>query len=217
MRKWILWLVFMIAVALAGFWTASRVIGTARSGSASLVLQKATVESPGDLEQFQTRLLNPAVDQPGREALIEKIEIQNREDALQKSGEENPASKTNAPEVASSKVQTELSVETGIFEGSEGMVRPEQGNIQNYWRGIVDGKIVMLMAGAKAGDDTIGLVVVITASSDPVDNQVAIDYIPALVRSGSLRVVSVKNNIANLQTFRGEILHFDVKKHEFVP
>ena len=216
MKKGIIWTLVIVLFYSLGFWTALQWLGSNHTSAPESVSQFIAPVSLPTPEDMQTKLMDPGVDLHGRETLMEKIDIQKRLEGIQETGKNNPAPKDSAANPAPAAMVASVPVETGIFEGSEGMVHPDQGAIQNYWRGVVKGKIVMVMAGAKAGDNNQGLVIVLTASTDPSDNSISIEYYLAPVRSGSLRVVSEKNHRIELQTTQGAKIGFNWEKRAFV-
>lgn len=216
MKKWIGWVVVVGLVVFLGVWAASRLLTVSKTDQAA----KANVSTPevvsNNPQSMQEKLMDPSVDLPARESLMEKIEIQKRVEENEKAGQGSPASKDAAAKPAPAAMMASSQVETGIFEGSEGMVRPDQAHIQNYWRGLVDGKVDMVLAGSTAADNDQGLVVLVVASLDPSDSTVTFEYFNAPGKTGSLRVVSAKDNQVALQTTGGAILQFDVKNRIFV-
>jgi hypothetical protein len=216
MRKWIGWVLVVGLVVILGVGLASLLLAKTNSGQAA----QKNVETPAVTAIFQQsqqqKLMNPGVDLPARESLMEKIEIQNRLEENENAGQVSPASKDAAAGPGPAAMLASSQVETGIFEGSEGMVRTDQAHIQNYWRGLIDGKVDMLMAGATAANKDQGLVVLVVASLDPSDSSVTFEYFNSPGKTGSLRVVGAQDNLVALQTSVGETLQFDVKNKIFV-
>jgi len=216
MRKWIVWVVIVGLVILLGVWGASRLLSNGRAEQPLQLSVKASPLVPTTLPGMEEKLMDPAVDLPARESLIEKIDIQKRLTENEKAGQASPAPKDPVPQPAAAAAMESSQVETGIFEGSEGMVRPEQAKINNYWRGLVDGKVYMLMAGSTAADSEQGLVVLVVASLDPTDSAVNFSYYNSPSRIGSLRVESMIDDSVMLQASGGVSYRFDLKTLAFV-
>lgn len=215
MKKWIGWGLVVGLVVFSGIWGVSRLLPTSDTALIGAVKARATPVVLSGPASMQATLMDPAVDLAGRETLMEKIEIRKRVDDNEKAGQSKPGDKTSPVQAAPQAVMAASQVETGIFEGSEGMIRPEQAAIQNYWRGVVDGKVIMLMAGASAQDPNQGLVVRIEASLDPADNSIQFEFFNSPRKDGSLRVSEVKGNLVTLQAPGGAILQFDLQKRTF--
>jgi hypothetical protein len=217
MKRWILWGALALLILAAGAWAASRMIVQV---SANLTAEQKSMASTGKnppVDNMQQKLMDPKLDPAARESLMEKIDLAQKADADQKAGETGPAPKA-APDFGSqpqSKVMTQ--VETGIFPGSEGMIRPSQAQINNYWQGLVGGQIVMVFAGASAEDPNQGLVVVVTTSADPNVSDIQFKTVTAPGASGSLRVVDEGDGVIRLQNPQGIELRFDRVKFAFIP
>jgi hypothetical protein len=212
MKKWILSILFVVGVTLAAVWAISRLIGTSQAEQPKAQMSAVVSQAQEDL---QTQLMDPKLDLQSREMLIEKIELENRVAANQKSGEEKPAPKTQANQIVAAAAPEQLQVETGIFEGSEGMVRPEKAAISNYWRGVLNEKIYIAFAGSKAGDDKQGMIVLVTTSQDPAVNDINFEDYFAPVNGGQLRVMEAKDGVLVLQQASGALIKFDLNKRVF--
>ena len=212
MKKWIFSILFVLAITAAGVWAISQLLGSASADTPAIpaaVANQSNMVMATAPVNYEQRIMDPAVDLPAREMLIEKIDLQKRADANRQAGELNPANKVVPSFLAAGGAAAEpLQVETGIFEGSDGMVRPSQANITNYWRGIQDGKIVIVFAGSAAGKDQEGMIVVITSSVDPSISDVAFEYFPAPAGIGRLRILGEKDGELSLKDTSGKLLQF---------
>jgi len=217
MRKWLPWIFVALLVGVGGLFFARWVIAQVESQTQqanSLVAEPPVPTSSGEIVSEQ-RLFDPNLDPQSRESLSEKLAIQTRTAADQAAGEVNPASKEippplpNAPQqaVAGSQAQT------GIFNGSEGMVKPEQAQINNYWQGLIDGSPAMVLAGAEPEDTAKGLVIVVTSDGFSVTG---FRTIPAPEGIGSLKAVDFTSQTLILEDTNGTRLTFDLKTQTFV-
>ena len=165
MRRYIP-LIVLIVVLVAGSlavwrWVgASSLISTAFSRSEIAAPAAAPVTKPIDAEN----LFDPNLDPPARSALSEKLDMQSQLDDDRTAGAANPAPKTTnqgiaAPNSADALVQ----VETGIFPGSDAMVKPEEARINNYWQGVINGQVLVVLAGSAPEDESKGLLVILTS------------------------------------------------------
>jgi|GEM_PF-2690577 len=219
MKKWIVSIVVVLAVSAVAIWSVSRLLSVSRAEKPQPLMQAGAGESGSvrPIDDLQTRLLDPRVDLQSREMLMEKIELEKRADKNRQAGAAQPAPKT-APQnlVAPAAMIPQEQVESGIFEGSEGMIRSEQAEIQNHWAGVVDGNIVMVFAGAKTGQKEQGMLVVVTASLDPNVNDTVFEYYYAPANSGILRVLEAHEGYLVLQRANGAPLKFDLMAKKFI-
>lgn len=213
MKKWILSILFVGAVTLAAVWAIGRLMGTSQAEQSKT--QMSVTVSPAQ-EDLQSKLMNPSLDQKSREMLMEKIELEKRIDLNQKFGAENPAPKTPPNQISAAVLPALLQVETGIFEGSEGMIRPERAAITNYWQGVLNGKVYIAFAGSKPDDDKQGMIVLVTTSQDPAVSDITFEDYYAPANGGKLRVIEAKDGILVLQRASGALLKFDLNTKTFM-
>jgi hypothetical protein len=214
MKKWIISILFVTAVTLIAIWAVSRLIGTSQAEQP--VMKMSAAVSPTQ-ESMQDQLMDPNLDQQSREMLIEKIELEKRSETDKQAGIDNPAPKVPSVQADKAVIPAQLQVETGIFEGSEGMVRSERAVISNYWQGVVNGKVYIAFAGAKPGENAQGVIVLAIASLDPAVNEIAFEEFLAPGTVGKLRVIDAKDGIVVLQQVNGGQLKFDLTTKKFMP
>ena len=212
MKKWIFSILFVIAVTLIAWWAVARLVGTSQAERPKMQMSVAVAPTK---KNMQAQLMDPALDPQSREMLIEKIELEKRAEANQKAGEANPAAKTPSDQLSVAAVPAQLQVETGIFEGSEGMVRPDQAVIANYWRGILNGKVLIAFAGSKVDNDKQGMIVLVTASLDPAVSDTTFENFLAPPEGGKLRVIDAKDGVLSLQRANGTPIKFDLNTKTF--
>ena len=211
MKKWIFSIFVVVAVTAIGVWAVGRLLGNASAdnpaGQMAVPGQAVAVQATEPVDH-EKQLMDPSVDLPGREMLIEKIDLEKRAEANRKAGEAAPANKTAPAIMAAGAAAAPLQVETGIFEGSDGMVRPGQADITNYWRGILDGRIVIVFAGSVAGNDSHGMLVVLITSDDQASSDVAFNNYLAPLGVGKLRILSEKDGVLVLKDETGKVIQF---------
>lgn len=203
----------MAVMTLIAWWAIARLVGTSHAERANTLLSVTKVPAK---EGLQAQLMDPGLDLQSRESLIEKIELQKRAEANLQVGKDNPAPKTPSNQVNPGAIPAQLKVESGIFEGSEGMIRPDQAVITNYWRGVLNGKILIAFAGSKAGDENQGMIILVTASLDPAVSDTTFENFLAPSQAGKMRVVDMKDNhILELQPANGPMVKFDLNTKTF--
>ena len=218
MKKWVLSILFMAILTIVAVWAVGQLVKPTQAQQPKMLVAAAVpmvVATPSAKKDMQSQLMDPGLDLKSREMAIEKIEIEKRLDDSQKLGEVSPAPKIQKKQAAAGAIPAQLQVETGVFEGSEGMIRPSQATILNYWRGVVSGKILMAFAGAKADADQKGVVILMTTSLDPAVSDTVFETYVDPAQRGHLRVVDVKDGILSLQRANGDLIKFDLAKKAF--
>ena len=112
------------------------------------------------------------------------------------------------------KEQVDSPVQTGIFEGDEGLFRSNEAVIQNYWQGLIEGAIIQVFAGAASTDAMQGVVIIVTISSDRKSSAYVKYDTPMHI--GSVRIVSEDQYILTLSTEDHVELQFDIKAKRFI-
>jgi hypothetical protein len=217
MKRWIIWGALALLIIALGAWAVSRMIARAsayQEGGQKSV--SASVNLP-PTDRMQQQLLNPQLDAASRESLMGKIEMAERVEQEQRAGETAPAPKVASEVSLQPEAKSLPEIESGIFPGSEGMIRPSQAQINNYWQGSVDGQSVMVFAGAAADNPNQGLVVVVTASLDPNVSDIYFVTVLAPGETGTLRVVDESDGLITLETPNGTKLMFNLSEKTFEP
>ncbi len=218
MKKWVLSILFVAILTVVAVWAVGQLVKPTQAQQPKMLVAAAVpmvVATPSVKKDMQSQLMDPGLDLKSREMAIEKIEIEKRLDDIQKLGEANPAPKIQKKQAAAGAIPAQLQVETGIFEGSEGMIRPSQATILNYWRGVVNGKILMAFAGAKANAEQKGMVILMVTSLDPAVSDTVFETYVDPAQRGHLRVVDAKDGILSLQRANGDLIKFDLNKKTF--
>ncbi len=161
------------------------------------------------------RLFDPALDPQSRSALSEKLEIENRRTADSSAGAGNPAPKTPgmvtpAPGLAAA---AGGEVQSGIYPGSDGMVRPDDAQINNYWVGTVGGQVLVVLAGSEPDDAGKGLVILLTSDGFSVTGR---QRVQAPGGIGSLKVTQADSERLMMQDNQGNTITFDLASRSFI-
>jgi len=218
MRRWIPWVLVLVLVVVGGLFLARWVIAQVEAGSlaGNPVAGKPTPTAPPGAIISEQRLFDPNLDLQSRESLNEKLEIEALKATQKAAGEANPAPKDKlppAPTVVNQAVANPPAP-SGIYNGSEGMVKPEQAQINNYWQGAFNGKALMVMAGSEPVDTSKGLVIVVSSDGFSVTG---FEIVLAPQGVGSLKVVEATGAILTLEDQSGNRLTFDLASQAFIP
>jgi hypothetical protein len=216
-RKWG-WIAGMACVVLVGGWLAYRVVSVALIHAVQASSKEAppgqTVTPPERLVN-QERLIDPNLDVQSRASLAEKLELQQRLEENRKAGEVAPAPKNITPEFSGAGMkgiaETPMS---GIFPGSDGMVRPEEAEIINYWAGSFEGSGWTVLAGSMPQDPTRGVVIVLKNDGFSLTDY---QFVAAPDGVEQLRVVSADNGTILLEDRQGKKVKFSLPSMRFSP
>lgn len=215
-RKWG-WIAAITGVVVIGGWLAFRVVSMALVNAVQASSKEApgqTVTPPARLVSKE-RLLDPNLDVQSRASLAEKLELQQRLEENQKAGEVAPAPKNRPPELPGAGMkgiaETPMS---GIFPGSDGLVRPEEAEIINYWAGSFDGSGWTVLAGSMPQDPSTGVVIVLKNDQFSLTDY---QFIAAPDGIEQLRVVSVENGMVFLEDRQGKKVAFNLTSMRFSP
>lgn len=217
MRRWIFWGALALLIVAVGAWIAGRMLGQANATSVQQVVPTAVPQdNRPELERLQEQLLDPRLDVEARESMMKKIDLLKQAEADRQAGGPAPAPKVPPEFPQQNQVLAPAEIETGIFPGSEGMVKPSVAQINNYWQGPVDGQVVMAFAGALSDDPQQGALILATIPGDPMQEIGFVTYLsPA--KGGTLRVSSETEGILTLSQADGAMLRFDMRARTYLP
>ena len=104
---------------------------------------------------------------------------------------------------------------TGIIEDVGGALPTSTDRLVNAWQGEVDGRPVTVYAGARAGDNAQGVVVVVTVERG---NRARFSQhtLATPSRSGAVRVVAAHAPLVTLRATSGATFALDVTARRFV-
>jgi hypothetical protein len=215
MRRFIPW-IFLIAVLAAGSLAVWRWVGASNLISTALARSEraaAVANTPVTRPIDAKNLFDPNLDPPSRSALSEKLDMENKLDDDRTAGAANPAPKTSnqgigAPNSADALEQ----VASGIFPGSDAMVKPEEARINNYWQGVVNGQVMVVLAGSAPDDESKGLVVILTSDGFSLTGY---KQVAAPEGSASLTILEAAADQLILEDTQGKQLMFSLTAQAF--
>lgn len=218
MRRWIAWILVLVLVILGGLALSRWVTAQVDEETQKNPLRAAQNESATPVAPIisETRVFDPNLDPQGRESLSEKLAIETRKTADRAAGEVNPAPKDKLPPAptAESQLFANSTPPSGIFNGSEGMVKPEEAQINNHWQGMIDGQSMMVMAGSEPLDTSKGLVIVLSSDGFSLTGFLRI---AAPAGMSSLKVVEAAKTTLVLEDLNRTRVTFDLVSQAFIP
>jgi hypothetical protein len=181
---------------------------------------QGTASGPDQQEILQLKQLLASEDlsDEARRSLEEKLEMAERL-AAQRAGTGELRSTKVAPEVPPVELfgiqqQGEPEDDEGIYEGSEGIIRPSLADINNVWQGTRGGMYMQVFAGSfsemRGGE---GVVIVIDLQPDHPSGPMT--TYPAPAGAGALRILEVGETAVVLTTESGERLEFNLISRTF--
>jgi hypothetical protein len=196
---------------------AGRMVQQAEANQAVVSTNAPPTPRQTELERLQAQLLDPKLNPESREILIKKIEILRLEEEQHQAGKKAPAPKGVEPTFETQpQAMAVAEIESGIYNGSEGMIRPSQAQINNYWQGLLEGEVTLVFAGAAADDPEQGLVIVMNVSADS-NGDVRFTRITAPSRGGALTVIAEEDGVIRLEAAGGDVLRFSPRSKTFLP
>jgi len=106
-----------------------------------------------------------------------------------------------------------LPFNSGIFPGDEGLFKPSQALIKNYWQDKVGEQYIQVFAGSDGENPQQGLVIVVITQEDLV--QSSTEFYPAAADSGSLQIVDASADLVRMQNPSGNIVCFSLSARTF--
>ena len=215
MRRYIPWIILIVVIA-AGSLVVWREVGA--SGLLSTAFSR--FESTGPVVSTQVNdpvdsenLFNPNLDPQARSALSEKLDMESRSEGDREVGAANPAPKAANQGIAAPNSADALAqVVTGIFPGSDAMVKPDEARINNYWQGVFNGQVLVVLAGSAPDDENKGLLVILTSDGFSLTGY---QQVSAPEGIASLRVTEATANQLVLQDTQGKQLTFSLTSLTF--
>jgi hypothetical protein len=104
---------------------------------------------------------------------------------------------------------------TGIIDDVQGALPTSTDRLLNAWQGEVDGRLVTVYAGARAGDSAQGVVVVVTLERGNTA-RFSQHALATPSRSGAVRVVAAHAPLVTLRATSGATFTLDVTARRFV-
>jgi len=202
------------------------------SGMAILILTRTVVPEHG-VAEFQALLSTPYPDdpaiqellgelqnqdlsKPAQESVLEKLVMAERMASEQAAGARQAKQEKEPPDLppSASLMNNAWNVPEGIYEGSQGLIRPSMADISNCWQGVRNGKIIQLFAGAYPDQSDVGILIVYEEHPEQMNRTMKI--IPTQTRSGKLSIVSVREDEVTLKAADKTKLVFSLKTMEFI-
>jgi hypothetical protein len=103
---------------------------------------------------------------------------------------------------------------TGIIDDVQGALPTSTDRLLNAWQGEVDGRLVAVYAGARAGDGAQGVVVVVTLEGGN-GARFSQRALATPSRSGAVRVVAAHAPLVTLRATSGATFTLDVTARRF--
>jgi hypothetical protein len=199
-------IIIVILAILSGL-----VIFTSNAIASLSRMQNITAMPPEmtEIAQYRQSLLSGDIDEQTRLSIQEKLDIAIRiATQIAESSAVQPLG--NAPTLI---MMTDPPVPMGIFEGDEGIFRPDEVIINNYWQNVIGDEIIQVFAGSSGGESGVGIVIVAVTSADRM--QTVFDKFSPGLTFGSLRIVSEQGGIIRLISTNGVELFFNVGNKKF--
>ena len=167
------------------------------------------------IQSLRDELLNPDLSAEARKSVEEKLEMAERMALEQASGASQERIEKAAPDFPSElpEVFKVLEFEEGIFEGSEGMIRPSVAQIINVWQGMVKGHLWQVFAGSPADRSDLGALYIFI--ENPAEMKRTMETVIAPGATGRLRILAVEEGVMTLETLDGKQLFFDLETRQF--
>lgn len=212
MRKWMIFCALLSGLVSAFVWLVldTRFIAL-QPPSASAEELEPTEGSVSEDSSLERQVLNTQISADIRASLEEKIEL-SRNLNEQMVNLSIPSAEKIPPRfnaMLGSGGETE-SFETGIFPGSDGMIKPEQAKINNYWQGQAGNEKIFIFAGSLPDDETAGRVVCIRINAADVMANPSVTIFDTPISNGSLRVMDSSDGTIALNAADGTAYFFDL-------
>jgi hypothetical protein len=101
----------------------------------------------------------------------------------------------------------------GVFEGSQGLIRPSLANVENMWQGQRSDTSFQVFAGSSPNDPAKGLLLVIVM--DPERPTGSIQAYPAPDGASALRILEVTGTLVQIESSEGSRFAFDLGTRQF--
>lgn len=219
MRKTLLTLGIILLLTFAGVVAVTRWLlpGVSQKVAEPLATNPPAppLREAGNLQQMKESLFDPALDVTMRESLTEKIELSQKAQQAVLDSLASPAPKTAPalPAFSMNAVMGEWQSASGIYEGSDGLVRPEDATIANYWQGVVAGRGMAVLAGADATDSSQSLLIILT--TELPDGESTYQRILLKEKAGKIRILQADFPRLVLQSAEGQQWIFNVETLSF--
>ncbi|KPL78781.1 hypothetical protein ADN00_05990 [Ornatilinea apprima] len=165
----------------------------------------------GEIAFLEEQLSNPELDEQTRASLQEKLDMAIRIATLQ-AATPVPGAQVQALDAVGGEGE-EIPFNSGIFPGDEGLFKPSQALIENYWQEKVGEEYVQVFAGASGENPQQGLVIVVVTQADLVNSTT--DFYPAAEASGSLHITEATPELVRMENQDGQAFCFKLAEGSF--
>ncbi|NMC53910.1 MAG: hypothetical protein GYA48_09790 [Chloroflexi bacterium] len=167
----------------------------------------------GEIAFLEEQLRNPDLDEQTRASLQEKLDMAIRIATLQ-AATPVPGAQVQALDAVGGEGEgEEIPFNSGIFPGDEGLFKPSQALIENYWQEKVGEAYVQVFAGASGENPQQGLVIVVVTQADLVNSTT--EFYPAAEGSGSLHITEATPDLVRMENKDGQAFCFKLAERSF--
>jgi len=163
----------------------------------------------GMRQQMQRTDLNPEQ----RRGIEEKLWMMDQEAILAATAAVMPTLVPSGPPTPNPFEPTLPPLPRGILEGGGDSFSSSDFIVQNMWQDQIDGIWVMIHAGANGDDHTQGALSVVWRLPTGIQG----GRYPTPQKSGSIRIIAVKNMLVSVVAQDGSTYTFDLTKQTWVP
>lgn len=187
-----------------------RLTATPNPVSASENGDKSGNADAGEIAFLEEQLRNPNLDQQTRDSLQEKLDMAVRIATLQAA---TPAPGVQMQALPAVGGDFEIPFNSGIFPGDEGLFKPSQALIENYWQEKVGEEYLQVFAGASGENPQQGLVIVVITQADLVNSTT--EFHPSAEQSGSLHITEATPELVRMENQDGQAFCFKLVERSF--
>lgn len=171
MRKMFFIPIILSLIGLAAIWVQVQGKQAERNNLAGIFATPDVRVQSADAAILAAQLTDDTLGPGVRSALEEKVLLANKVEEQFAAQDREPAAKNPQQFQAVMGIGGNPEPERGIFPGSDGMVRPQQAKINNYWQGRANGWDIFVFAGSDPFDQEKGrLLVMQFPADDPTAN-----------------------------------------------
>jgi len=164
----------------------------------------------GEIAFLEEQLRNPNLDQQTRDSLQEKLDMAVRIATLQAA---TPVPGVQVQALPAVGGEFEIPFTSGIFPGDEGLFKPSQALIENYWQEKVGEEYLQVFAGASGENPQQGLVIVVVTQADLVKSTT--EFYPSAEESGSLHITEATPDLVRMENKDGQDFCFKLAERSF--
>jgi hypothetical protein len=170
---------------------------------------------PGFAEELRQQLQRTDLDANLRQSLEEKLRIEDQNAILRATTQAKIADGSLVPPTGYAPLPgpTDPPPPRGIIEGASGPFSSSDFVVQNMWQDEIDGIWVVIHAGANGDDRKQGALSVVRRLPTGIKG----GRYPTPQKSGSIRIVAVKDTLVSVIAEDGSTYIFDLPKQTWIP